>query len=263
MQAAVADQARQAVAEADVVLLVIDARAGLAAGDKEIASILRRSGRPVVVVANKLDDGGHEQAALELHSLVWGTRCRSRRCTGAAWSMCSTGCAQAPRARPGAGAGAVRSHPGRNPGAAECRQVVASECDFGPAAGDRLTGAGDNPRSNRYQLRAQRCPFPAGRHRRASAQAPPPPGDRVLQRGAHHGGRRPGRRGTGLDRRLGGRHRRRSVRRRRGPQGRLRDAGGAFQVGYLDGHRGRRRRPAQRQVAPASGDGHHILSDGT
>ena len=72
MQAAVADQARQAVAEADVVLLVIDARAGLAAGDEEIASILRRSGRPVVVVANKLDDGGHEQAALELHSLGLG-----------------------------------------------------------------------------------------------------------------------------------------------------------------------------------------------
>ncbi len=72
MQAAVADQARQAVAEADVVLLVIDARAGLAAGDEEIANILRRSGRPVVVVANKLDDGGHEQAALELHSLGLG-----------------------------------------------------------------------------------------------------------------------------------------------------------------------------------------------
>lgn len=72
MQAAVADQARQAVAEADVVLLVIDARAGLAAGDEEIAAILRRSGRPVVVVANKLDDGGHEQAALELHSLGLG-----------------------------------------------------------------------------------------------------------------------------------------------------------------------------------------------
>ncbi len=72
MQAAVADQARQAVAEADVVLLVIDARAGLAAGDEEIANILRRSGRPVVVVANKLDDGGHEQSALDLHSLGLG-----------------------------------------------------------------------------------------------------------------------------------------------------------------------------------------------
>ncbi len=72
MQAAVADQARQAVAEADVVLLVIDARAGLAAGDEEIANILRRSGTPVIVVANKLDDSQHELRALELHSLGLG-----------------------------------------------------------------------------------------------------------------------------------------------------------------------------------------------
>jgi GTP-binding protein len=72
MQAAVADQARQAVAEADVVLFVIDARAGLAAGDEEIANILRRSGTPVIVAANKLDDAQHEQRALELHSLGLG-----------------------------------------------------------------------------------------------------------------------------------------------------------------------------------------------
>jgi GTP-binding protein len=72
MQAQVAAQARRAVEEADVVAVVIDARAGLAAGDEEIAQILRRSGRPVVVVANKIDDGAHEPAALELHSLGLG-----------------------------------------------------------------------------------------------------------------------------------------------------------------------------------------------
>ena len=52
----VAEQARIAVQEAHLVLLVIDARAGLAAGDEEIAQILRRSRRPVLVVANKVDD---------------------------------------------------------------------------------------------------------------------------------------------------------------------------------------------------------------
>jgi GTP-binding protein len=72
MQAEVADQARQAVQEADLVLLVVDARAGLAAGDEEIAQILRRSGRPVVVVANKVDDAAQEPGALELHSLGLG-----------------------------------------------------------------------------------------------------------------------------------------------------------------------------------------------
>jgi GTP-binding protein len=72
MQVQVADQARQAVDEADLVLLVIDARAGLAAGDQEIAQILRRSGRPVLVVANKVDDAAQEANALDLHSLGLG-----------------------------------------------------------------------------------------------------------------------------------------------------------------------------------------------
>ena len=72
MQAQVAEQARMAVSEAHMVLLVIDARAGLAAGDVEIAQILRRSQRPVVVVANKVDDASHEQQALELHALGLG-----------------------------------------------------------------------------------------------------------------------------------------------------------------------------------------------
>ena len=52
--------------------VVIDARAGLAAGDEEIAQILRRSRRPVIVVANKIDDAAHEPAALELHRLGLG-----------------------------------------------------------------------------------------------------------------------------------------------------------------------------------------------
>jgi GTP-binding protein len=72
MQAQVAGQARQAVEESDLVLLVIDVRAGLAAGDEEIAHILRRSGRPVLVVANKVDDAPGEAAALELHALGMG-----------------------------------------------------------------------------------------------------------------------------------------------------------------------------------------------
>ena len=72
LQAQVAAQARAAVEQADLVLLVIDARAGLAAGDEEIAQILRRSGRPVLVVANKVDARSHEQAALELHALGLG-----------------------------------------------------------------------------------------------------------------------------------------------------------------------------------------------
>jgi GTP-binding protein len=68
----VAAQARQAVDEADLVLFVVDARAGITPGDEEIAEILRRSGREVIVVANKIDDPRHDADALEFHRLGLG-----------------------------------------------------------------------------------------------------------------------------------------------------------------------------------------------
>jgi GTP-binding protein len=49
------DQARAALADADAVVLVVDARAGLRAGDQEMAELLRRSALPVLVAANKID----------------------------------------------------------------------------------------------------------------------------------------------------------------------------------------------------------------
>ena len=72
LQAQVAEQARMAVEEAHLVLFIVDARAGLAGGDEEIAQILRRSRRPVIVVANKIDDAAHEADALDLHALGLG-----------------------------------------------------------------------------------------------------------------------------------------------------------------------------------------------
>ena len=50
-----AKQTRQAVAEADVVLFVVDARAGLSAQDHEIAKYLRKLGKRCVLVANKAE----------------------------------------------------------------------------------------------------------------------------------------------------------------------------------------------------------------
>ena len=46
---------REALADADVALLVVDARAGLRPGDEEVADMLRRGGVPVVLAANKID----------------------------------------------------------------------------------------------------------------------------------------------------------------------------------------------------------------
>lgn len=50
-----AKQTRQAVAEADVVIFVVDARAGLSAQDHDIADYLRRLAKPCVLVANKAE----------------------------------------------------------------------------------------------------------------------------------------------------------------------------------------------------------------
>jgi GTP-binding protein len=68
----VAEQARQAVAEADLVLFVVDAKAGVSPGDEEIAGILRRARKPVVVIANKVDDPARDVEALEFHRLGLG-----------------------------------------------------------------------------------------------------------------------------------------------------------------------------------------------
>ncbi len=65
-------QAREAIADSDVVALVIDARAGLGPGDSEVVDILRRSDVPVVVVANKVDRAEDEPLAAELNALGFG-----------------------------------------------------------------------------------------------------------------------------------------------------------------------------------------------
>jgi GTPase len=69
---AVQMQARTAIADADVVALVLDSRAGLRQGDAEVAEILRRSDVPVVVVANKVDGPADEPGVAELYGLGLG-----------------------------------------------------------------------------------------------------------------------------------------------------------------------------------------------
>jgi GTPase len=68
----VAAQARAAVEEADLVLFVVDARAGVTPGDEELAAILRAARKPVLVIANKIDDPRREAEALEFHRLGLG-----------------------------------------------------------------------------------------------------------------------------------------------------------------------------------------------
>jgi GTPase len=66
------DQARAALADAQVALLVVDARAGVRPGDEEIADILRRGDVPVVLAANKIDSPRDLPLAHDFHGLGLG-----------------------------------------------------------------------------------------------------------------------------------------------------------------------------------------------
>src|SRR4051794_2867373 len=68
----VQDQARAALTDADVILFVVDARAGLRPGDAELADLLRRSDLPVLVAANKIDAAQDIPSAAEFHRLGLG-----------------------------------------------------------------------------------------------------------------------------------------------------------------------------------------------
>ncbi len=61
-------QVIQALEESDLLVLVIDGKEGVTPLDRDIALFLRKRGKPVIVVANKVDDRIHESRVLEAHS---------------------------------------------------------------------------------------------------------------------------------------------------------------------------------------------------
>ena len=72
LAARVAAQARLAVDAADAVLFVADAVVGITDADEAVAAVLRRSRKPVVLAANKVDDAPGEPSAASLWSLGLG-----------------------------------------------------------------------------------------------------------------------------------------------------------------------------------------------
>ncbi|HEX7289752.1 MAG TPA: ribosome biogenesis GTPase Der [Conexibacter sp.] len=66
------EQARAALADAQLALLVVDARAGVRPGDLEMADLLRRGNLPIVVAANKVDSAADIPLAAEFHQLGLG-----------------------------------------------------------------------------------------------------------------------------------------------------------------------------------------------
>ena len=72
LDARVAEQAQVAIEAADAIVLVVDAQAGPNSDDLSVADLLRRSGKPVVVAANKLDDPADEPLATAFYRLGLG-----------------------------------------------------------------------------------------------------------------------------------------------------------------------------------------------
>ena len=68
----VSKQSERAIADADLVLLVVDVTTGITEDDSRVADLLRRSGKRVLLVANKVDDGARDNNAWELLALGLG-----------------------------------------------------------------------------------------------------------------------------------------------------------------------------------------------
>jgi GTP-binding protein len=66
------EQSQQAIERADVVMFMIDARAGVTPADEHFASLVRRTGKPVVLVTNKAEGGKGEEGRLEAYALGLG-----------------------------------------------------------------------------------------------------------------------------------------------------------------------------------------------
>ncbi|RXW33497.1 ribosome biogenesis GTPase Der [Propioniciclava flava] len=72
MAAQIADQAELAIGAADAVLFVVDATVGTTDEDEAVVKVLRRSGKPVVLAANKVDDARLESEAAAMWNLGLG-----------------------------------------------------------------------------------------------------------------------------------------------------------------------------------------------
>jgi GTP-binding protein len=65
-------QTKTAIAEADAIFFVVDARAGLLPADKAFADVVRKSGKPVILIANKSEGRAGQSGAMEAYALGFG-----------------------------------------------------------------------------------------------------------------------------------------------------------------------------------------------
>ena len=87
-------QTETAIEQADAVFFVIDTRTGPMPADRAFANLVRHSGKPVILVANKSEGRSAKRGGLQPMSLASATRWRSRPSTTRGWSISTTRCAR-------------------------------------------------------------------------------------------------------------------------------------------------------------------------
>ncbi len=233
LQAMVSAQAERAVATADVVLFVVDGRTGATETDLVVARTLRRSGRPVVLAATKIDD---DRARVRRRRAVVA---RARR------AACGERAARPGERRPArrrAGRAARRAGgrgrrgrpaPGRADRPPERRQVQPAQPAHPRGARRRRLGRRHDDRPGRQPGRARRRDLALRRHGGTAPPGQPGERDGVLREPAHRGrdrgcrGRRRPARRVRDDQRAGPARRRRRRRGRPGARPRAQQVGPA------------------------------------
>lgn len=66
------EQAQSAIDEADVIIFMVDTKSGMTAGDHDVADLLRRTDKPTILVANKIDNINRKDMAVEFYELGLG-----------------------------------------------------------------------------------------------------------------------------------------------------------------------------------------------
>jgi GTP-binding protein len=66
------EQAQSAIDEADVIIFMVDTKSGTTAGDHDVADLMRRTDKPTILVANKIDNINRKDMAVEFYELGLG-----------------------------------------------------------------------------------------------------------------------------------------------------------------------------------------------
>jgi GTP-binding protein len=72
MSGQIYDQVALAIEEADVIVFIVDGKNGMCGADEEVANLLRRSKKPIILAVNKIDDPPDEPKAMEFYGLGLG-----------------------------------------------------------------------------------------------------------------------------------------------------------------------------------------------